>query len=409
MRLLKSAFLRVWLAASLLLLAGCATLPPAAPPAPQPRVFLLDAKSLSAIRQRVRAGDPNLAPALAKLKHDALADLSTGTISVVTKTVIPPSGDKHDYMSQAPYFWPDPDKTNGLPYLRRDGERNPEINKITDHRAVDQLTEKTETLALAWYFTGDEVCAAKCAEILRVFFFDPATRMNPNLQFAQGIPGINTGRGIGIIESRGFTHVVDAAGLLAGSKAWTDADQRQLQEWFTQYLNWMQQSENGQAEAAAKNNHGTYYDIQAVSFAMFIGRTNLAVAVLRTAREKRIAVQIEPDGTQPLELERTRGWGYSQANLEGLMLLARLGENVGVDLWNFQTADGRSIRNALDYLAPFAFGEKAWPYQQIGGWQPQILFPLLRQAAVKYSDPKYQEWLKKLPSEDSASRINLLR
>jgi hypothetical protein len=369
---------------------------------------LLDAKSLPVMRQRLRAGDTNLAPALARLKQDAQEDLAAGPISVVNKRVIPPSGDKHDYMSQAPYFWPNPDTTNGLPYIRRDGERNPEINQITDHRAVDQLTEKTETLALAWYFTGDEACAAKGAELLRVFFFDPATRMNPNLRFAQAIPGVNTGRGIGIIESRGFTRVVDAAGLLAGAKSWTGADQSQLQNWFTQYLTWMRQSENGRAEAAAKNNHGTYYDIQAASFAFFVGQTNLAAEILAAAREKRIAVQIEPDGRQPLELVRTRSWSYSQGNLEGLMQLARLGDNVGVDLWNYRTPDGRGIRVALDYLAPYSFGDKEWPDQQLGGWQPQILFPLLRKAAAKYSDPKCQQWLARLPSSDPASRAILL-
>ncbi|HXR08414.1 MAG TPA: alginate lyase family protein [Candidatus Acidoferrum sp.] len=368
----------------------------------------MNAKSLCEIRQRLRAGDTNLAPALAKLKLDALAELSTGPISVVSKTVTPPSGDKHDYMSQAPYFWPNPDATNGLPYIRRDGERNPEINKITDHRAVDQLSQKTETLALAWYYTGDEAFAAKCTEMLRVFFLDPATRMNPNLRFAQAIPGVNTGRGIGIIESRGLTGVVDAAGLLAGAKSWTDADQLQLQKWFNQYLNWMMESGNGRAEAAARNNHGTFYDIQAVSFALFLGRPNLAADILRTAREKRIAAQIEPDGRQPLELARTRSWSYSQANLDGLIQLARLGENVGVDLWNYQTADGRGIRQALDYLAPFAFGDKTWPYRQLGGWRPRTLFPLLRQAAAKYADPKSQQWLARLPPVNPDSRVNLL-
>src|SRR5712692_3717424 len=159
------------------------------------RVFLLDAKQLQLTRQRIQAGDKNVAPAWAQLEREARKALSAGPTSVISKETVPPSGDKHDYMSQAPYFWPDPKSPNGLPYIRRDGERNPEINKITDHRSLDQLESSVETLALAYYFKGDEAYAVKATQLLGVFFLDPATRMNPNLQYAQFIPGVNTGRG----------------------------------------------------------------------------------------------------------------------------------------------------------------------------------------------------------------------
>jgi hypothetical protein len=383
-------------------------------PAHQPkrnsiRVFLLDAKHLELTKERIRARDKTLAPALAQLERDAQKALAPGTFSVVTKDPVPPSGDKHDYLSQAPYFWPDSSKPNGLPYIRRDGERNPEINKIGDHRSLDQMASAVETLALAYYYTGNEAYAAKAVQLLRAFFLDPATRMNPHLQFAQFIPGVNTGRGIGLIETRGLTRVVDAVGLLAGSKALTRQDQQGLQEWFTKFLGWMLESKNGRDESAAKNNHGTYYDVQVSSFALFLGRRDLARDVLQTARQKRIAAQIESDGRQPLELARTRAWSYSVGNLDGLMQLARLGENVGVDLWGYQTSDGRSISRALDYLVPFAVGGQKWPYQQLGEWQPQSLFPLIRRAAVGYDDQRYQSLAAKLPSVDASDRANLLR
>jgi Alginate lyase len=373
-----------------------------------PRCFLLDARQLSATKQRVRDGDKTLEPALTKLERDAQKALKSGPYSVVTKDATPPSGDKHDYMSQAPYFWPDPKSPNGLPFIRRDGERNPEINKITDHRSLDQLESSVETLALAYYFKGDEAYATKAVQLLRAFFLDPATRMNPNLQYAQFIPGVNTGRGIGLIETRGLTQIVDAIGLLAGSKALTEADRRGLDDWYAKFLQWMLDSKNGRDEAAAKNNHGTYYDLQVTSFALFLGKTDLARSILQTARTKRIALQIEPDGRQPLELARTRAWSYSVGNLDGLMLLARLGENLGVDLWNYQTADGRSIRKALEFLVPFAVEGKKWSYQQLGEWPPQMLFPLMRRAAGKYSDPKFHALSTKVPSVEAADRSNLL-
>ena len=372
-------------------------------------VFLLDAQELDAVRRRLHGGDKSLSAPLSRLERDAQKALGEGPFSIINKGVTPPSGDKHDYMSQAPYFWADPKSSNGLPYIRRDGERNPEINKITDHRSLDDLENSVETLALAYYFKGDEVYAMKAVQLLRTFFLDPATRMNANLEYAQFIPGVNTGRGIGLIETRGLTRVVDAIGLLGGSKALSTADERGLREWFGKFLQWMLDSRNGREEAAAKNNHGTYYDVQVVSFALFAGRRELAVEVLRTAKQKRITAQIEPDGRQPLELARTKAWGYSNGNLDGLMQLATLGERVGVDLWNFQTADGRSIRKALDFLVPIAIGERKWQYQELDGVKPEMLFPLMRRAAKVYQDKQYQASMSKLPAVDLADRSRLLR
>ena len=402
----RAIFSRLWL--GVLVAASFAGTHTHAADSPAPRVFLLDASYLQSVRQRLHSGDTNLARALRTLEAEAEKDMSSAPLSIVNKKMTPPSGDKHDYMSMAPYFWPNPDTSNGLPYIRRDGERNPEIGKIPDHHTMDEMAGRVETLALAYYFSGKEAYAAKAAEFLRAWFLAPETRMNCNLQYAQAISGLNTGRGIGLIESRCLTRVVDAIGLLETSRSWTDADDRGLKEWFGKFLAWMQESDNGRAESAAKNNHGTYYDVQVTSFALFLAKTNLAEDILKTARQKRIVLQIEPDGRQPLELVRTKAWGYSVGNLSGLMLLATLGDDAGVDLWNFRAQDGRSISKALDYLVPFALDDKKWPYKQIGEWPPQALYPLIRKAALKYPDGNYRALLPKVPAVSPENRINLV-
>src|SRR5947209_6906505 len=228
-----------WCVAILILLATFSNLLAQTSQGTLPRVFLLDAQRLSETRRSILSGNKSFDTALQKLEADARKALKSGTFSVINKEATPLSGDKHDYMSQAPYFWPDPKSPNGLPYIRRDGERNPEINKITDHRTMDQMVDAVETLALAYYFKNDEAYAAKAVQLLRAFFLEEKTRMNPNLQYAQFIPGVNTGRGIGLIETRGLTEVVDAIGLLSDSKALTEADRRGLMDWFTKFLNWM--------------------------------------------------------------------------------------------------------------------------------------------------------------------------
>ena len=363
-----------------------------------PRVFSLPSESLQELRGEIAAGKLK-DPALEQLRKDADAALKQGSLSVVDKSINPPSGDKHDYLSLAPYWWPDSNKPNGLPYIRRDGQVNPEIEGVPDHKNMDRVISATRTLALNYYFFGEESTAAHAAELLRTWFLNPETRMNPNLEFAQGVRGINLGRGTGLIETRDIYRLVDAIGLLRGSKSWTAADQKGMEDWCAKFLDWMMHSQNGKDEAAAKNNHGSYYDVQVASLALFAGKQDIARNILQSAGEKRIAVQIEPDGRQPLELERTKALGYSTMNLAGLFELGLLGENVGVDLWSFRTADGRSIRKGLDYLLPFLTGDQKWPYQQIVEFKTAEISPLLTVAAVKYKDRRYQDVALKIDPE----------
>jgi hypothetical protein len=269
------------------------------------------------------------------------------------------------------------------------------------------MVDTVETLALASYFTGDEKYAAHARKLLRAWFIDADTRMNPSFQFAQAVRGRDSGRGLGLIESQCLPRLVDAVGLLAESKTWTPDDDRELRRWFDQFLKWMLETEMGRDEDDAKNNHGTYYDVQVASYAFYLNRPELARKVLETARSKRIALQIEPDGSQPLELERTNAWGYSCGNLHGLMKLAALGEHADVDLWNYQTDDGRSIRAAIEFLVPYGLDHKKWPYQQIGGFAADRLHPLLRDAAAKYPKAAFAARIKKLPLK-SNDRENLI-
>lgn len=376
----------------------------------KPRVFLLSADTLVEQKQKLadlRSAPADLKTALARLDLSAQKALTADIRSVVTKLAVPPSGDKHDYMSQAPYFWKNPDTKDGFPYIRRDGERNPEIANFPDHELMDKMVDAVERLSVGYYFTGKEAYAARASEILRMWFIDAKTKMNPNLEYAQAIPGQNTGRGIGIIETRGLTRVVDAIGLLDGARAWSKADQQAIESWFSNYLDWLTTSKNGRDERAAKNNHGTFYDVQAASFALFTGRTAVAKTMLEAAKQDRIAKQIEPDGRQPLETERTKSWSYSTMNLEGLVSLAVLGDRVGVDLWNFKTHDGRGIRKAIDFLYPFAAGESKWTFQQIEDFQPERLFASMRRSAGKYPDVAFKHMMAKVPPVANDDRVKL--
>jgi len=185
-----------------------------------------------------------------------------------------------------------------------------------------------------------------------------------------------------------FTGIADAAGLLEGSNAWKSTDAKLLKKWYTEFLHWMLTSKNGNDEHMAKNNHGTWYYVQVIDFALFTGDKAKAKQLAQES-VKRLDSQLTTEGKQPLELERTKALGYSTMNLRGWFEAARLAEQSGVDLWNYKTSKGADLRTALNWLMPYALKEKEWTYQQIEKYNPNEMYPLLLQAAYKYNDPNY--------------------
>lgn len=385
----------------------CAPLAAAAEPAidARPRYFGASPGALAQSKARLAADDAALRPALDALIERADQALKVKPPSVTHKTKPGASGDLHDYASQAPYFWPDPNSSNGLPYIARDGRVNPESRTAaSDQARVELLGETVENLALAYYFTGKEAYAAHAARCLRVWFLDSATRMNPNMNQAQAVPGKNTGRGIGIIEAGGIIEAADAAGLLAGSPSWPAKDDAALRAWGAEFLDWLLTSKNGRDEAGQKNNHGTLYDVRVSRLALALGRQEVARQVIEGAKNKRIALHIEPDGSQPAELRRTKSFNYSRLNLRGLCALATLGQWVEVDLWRYGTADGRSIRQALEFMLPYVqTPPKEWPYQQIVSINRSELAGAFRQAAVAYGELRYEAIVAAFPGIERAS------
>jgi hypothetical protein len=374
-----------------------------------PRLVVLRGEALAEAKRRANAGDPAVAPSLRKLVQDADKALRAPLVAVTDKrSGLAPSDDPHDYYSLSPYWWPDPAKADGLPYIRRDGETNPESKRDLDQPRVAAMGANVMTLALGWYFTGTEAYARRSAEQLRRWFLDPATRMTPHLRFAQLVRGNPNERGSGIIDTRWFVEAVDAASLLRGSPAWTPEDERALQAWMQQYLTWLRTSPNGAHEAKARNNHGSWFAAQTAALALYAGDTATARTIVGGARA-RIDSQITPRGTQPIELERTRSYHYSNFNVEALSRLAEMGRHVGVDLWRHEAPEGGSLRRAIDHLAAHAAEPSTWPGKQIDAVELDALLLSFRRAQAAWGDTTYAPVLRRLPASlVSADRSALL-
>ena len=373
-----------------------------------PKTLAIDGKVLQKNYDLIVANDVDKVRALKSLLKKADKVLEEAKVySVMNKKQMPPSGDKHDYMSTGPYWWPDPTKPDGLPYIKKDGLRNPTYYDITDSQEINKVEDEALTLALAYYFTREKKYAKFASKLIKTWFLDTETRQNPNLNFGQGIPGLNTGRGTGIIETRDVYRVQDAAILIQETPNWSKENHQALKKWFSDYLTWMLESPIGKDEADSNNNHGTFYSEQIIAFALFTERTEVALNEIEIFKN-RMESQLKSDGSQPFELARTKSWNYVNMNLYGYFLIAKLAENAKIQLWNQQISEGKNMKNALDWIVPYLKNEKNWEYEQIQKIGFGETIKILKYASKKYSNPEYEALAKKIDLKMYQSEMNEL-
>ncbi len=389
--------------------AGGPTVGTAVPSVTDPKVLLLDRAALADARAGAASGRADLAPAIAALRKEADALVDAAPVTVTDKTTPAPSGDVHDYVSLSIYWWPDPAKPDGLPYLQKDGQIDPESadTRRYDAAKLNRMVSAVESLGLAAYVTADARYADATARWLRMWFLDERTRMNPSMRYAQIIPGRPEPRGTGIIDSRQFMRAVDASLLIEGTAAWSAADAAGLRAWFGQLADWLSTSPQGKMEGSSKNNHGTWYDAQLADFSLFAGRDAIVRDIFAKINS-RVTTQIGADGSQPLELARTRSYHYSAFNLLAFSILGDLAPAAGVDVWH---GTGPGLRAAIDFLLPYVNGARTWPYPDIDKLDYVAeLAPILVRAAIAYPDAGYDAVLAKLVANQgpvSALRVKV--
>ena len=372
---------------------------------------LWDTNHLAEVKQNI--SQPFYATAYEALKAEADKFLDAKPLSVMMKEKAPVSGDMHDYMSLARYYWPDPTKPDGLPYISRDGLSNPELEKY-DRNPLGTTAYRVGTLALAWYFSGEEKYAEKATELIRVWFLNKETSMNPHLKYAQVSRGHygDKGRSYGLIDSYSFIEMLEGVQLLEGSKSFTKKDSKQLKAWFGKFLDWMLTSEQGIEEGRTANNHSVAYDTQVISYALYSGNRKVALELLNAFPEKRVFRQVEPDGRQPHELRRTLAYHYSWYNLTHFIDIYQMGKKVGLKLDDATSADGRNFYKAMDFLAQYVDKPQSeWKYQQISNWegtQQNLCRDLYRAWLLNPDKKEYLRLYKENRIFEPADRFNLL-
>lgn len=327
---------------------------------------------LKKVKDQIKKEDAFFTAAYNELIVIADKELSKKTNPVTNKTQRPPSGDLHDYMSIAPYRWPNPDTADGFPWIVRDGIINPmSRGNNTDKVRLSEMFYALDNLSMAYYFSDDIKYADKAKSIVKTWFIDDTTKVNPNINYGQGIPGELEGRRAGMIEWRSISTVVNSIQILASKNILNKGEILVLNIWLLKYYTWVKTNKMGIENDNGKQNHSTCYDYQLVGLARYLGLNSEAKSRLEAAKVKRIATQIQPDGKQPKELGRTKSVHYCSMNLKIMTFVAEMGIPLGVDLWNYSTTDGRSMKKAFEFLRPFAEEKEKWPYKQITKGGPE--------------------------------------
>lgn len=331
--------------------------------------------------------------------------LSDAPITITASHSPRSAGGMHDFFSEGDYWWPDPQNPGG-PYIQRDGMSNPD-NFDEHRRALMRLSVQVPALAAAWRITNNERYAKHAAQHLRAWFLDTSTRMNPNLQYAQAIHGRFTGRGIGIIDTIHLVEVARAIEILDESSALSMTESGGIRQWFADYLQWMTTRKNGIEEREAKNNHGTCWVMQVAAFAQLVGDQKLLDYCRERFKTVIVPNQIAPDGSFPQELRRTKPYGYSLFNLEAMATVCQILSTPADNLWTFELSDGRGMRRAMEYMAPFIRNKKGWPLKPDvmydSEWprrQSSLLF-----AGQAFNRSDYVELWKKLPADSNIEEV----
>ena len=311
----------------------------------------------------------------------------------------------HDFFSEGDYWWPDPEHPGG-PYIQRDGMTNP-ANFVEHRRALMRLSVQVPALVEAWRLTREPRYAAHAARHLRAWFVDPATRMNPNLLYAQAISGRVTGRGTGIIDTIHLVEVARAIELLRGTPEWRTSDDDAVRQWFADYLTWLTTHEYGIAERDAKNNHATCWVMQVAAFAHLTGNQALLADARERFRTILLPVQMGPDGSFPLELARTKPYGYSLFNLEAMAAICQIASIPAENLWTFELPDGRGMRKAMAFMAPYMRDRRNWPrppdVMYNDNWPMRQSSLLFAAAALQQAD--YLETWSRLPADSTVEEV----
>ncbi|MGA3019860.1 MAG: alginate lyase family protein [Bryobacteraceae bacterium] len=338
-----------------------------------------------------------------RFRADADKRMKEGPWTVTTDRPKSVELDSHDYYSEAPYYWPNPDNPSG-PYIRKDGQTNPA--RFTANRtALIAMSDAVLSLGAAAFLLDNSAYGQRAAADVRAWFLNPKTRMNPSLDFAQAVPGLNNGQGAGVIDGRPFIRAIQGMEFLSQTSYWAPAEQAAVRKWFEEYLHWLTTSKNATDEKKSGNNHASWWTAQVAAVASFVEDGRTQQMAFNYYRDRIFPRQIRPNGSAPREEVRSRSLTLSAFNLEAFTLVCRMAQVHGAsgtaDLWNIRARNGATVSTVIDYLSPYLVDPRKWSKEQTVEI-PADSLAFLAFAGMGLKKPEYLDLFRKLEHSDNA-------
>jgi hypothetical protein len=319
-------------------------------------------------------------------------------------------GTIHDFYSEGDYWWPDPANPDG-PYIQKDGMTNPD-NFVAHRLAMIRFSKIIGALASAYVLTNNPKYVKHAFTHLQAWFVSPATKMNPSLLYAQAITRKVSGRGIGIIDT---IHLMEVAQGISKMEKAANVDTKLLTDiknWFAEYLNWLTTHSYGKEEMEAKNNHGTCWVMQVASFAKLTDNQTLLEFCRNRYKTVLLPNQMAIDGSFPLEIRRTKPYGYSLFNLDAMTMICQILSTEQDNLWEYKAPEGQTIKKGIEFMYRYVADKTKWPFKEdVMYWQDwPVAHPFLIFGAANFQqthwlqtwkalehDPRTEEVIRNLP------------
>lgn len=342
-----------------------------------------------------------------RLRAEAEKRLKEGPWTVTSDRPKNTEIDVHDYYSEAAFWWPNPEDPGG-PYIRNDGQANPN-RFMANRQALNAMADAVFTLGAAGFLLDDPRYSQRATRVIHTWFLNPKTRMNPSLDYAQVVPGLNDGRGSGVLDGRAFIRTIQGMEFLAQTGTWDPKERAAVIKWFEEYLHWLTDSKSAIDEKTSGDSHASWWTAQVAAVATFVENQPMQAMAFDFYRTRVFPRQIRKDGSAPGEELRARPMVLSSFNLEAFTIVCRIAQVQGVDLWGVRGRGGATLGTVVDYLEPYLADPHKWTKEQTAEFPNDGLY-FLAFAGMGLKKPEYVALFRKLEHSEGAwySIVDLL-
>ena len=280
---------------------------------------------------------------------------------------------------------------------------------VANQTALNAMCDAVFTLGAASFLLDNAGLRQARRPLIHTWFLNPKTRMNPDLDYAQSVPGVNNGRGAGVVDGRVFVRAIQGMEFLAQTGDWDAKDQAAVHKWFEEYLHWLTHQQERHRREEERQQSRFVVGRPGGRRGQFRGNKPRRSNGLQFYRDHLLPRQIMPDGSAPREEMRARSLRLSSFNSGGV--LHDLPHRPGARRWTVERARAQRRQHHRRARLPLALPRRSQEVEQGTNFDiPNDSLNFLAFAGMGLKKPEYIADFRKLERPDDAwiSLVDLL-